>query len=81
MSIRLRRKLYPRGGSYETTIPLQLLLALDFSKKQEAIFEFDPQSHRWFITFEEFQHSKRAINKVHTRGRTRIKHPQGDPHG
>ena len=59
MAVSLRRKLYPRGGSYETTIPLQLLFSLDLSKKNDIIFEFDPKSSKWFITFKESKGKKR----------------------
>jgi hypothetical protein len=53
MVVQFKRKLYPRGGSYETTIPIQLLFSLDLSKKHDAIFEYDPKSSRWYIVFKE----------------------------
>ena len=48
-----RRKLYKRGSSYETTIPMPLLFALDSKKKYNVIFLFDPDANKWFIKFEE----------------------------
>ena len=49
----LKRKLYKRGSSFETTIPMPLLFALDKSKKHNVLFTFDQQSNRWFVEFEE----------------------------
>ena len=48
-----RRKLYKRGSSFETTIPMPLLFALDKSKKYNVVFSYDIASNRWFIKFEE----------------------------
>jgi len=53
MGTSLKRKLYKRGSSYETTIPMPLLFALDKSKKHNVIFEYDPSANKWFIKFEE----------------------------
>jgi len=49
----IRRKLYKRGSSYETTIPMPLLFAIDKNKKHEVVFKYDAVSRRWFIEFEE----------------------------
>lgn len=49
----IRRKLYRRGSSYETTIPMPLLFALDLSKKQSVVFRFDQKLNRWYLGFEE----------------------------
>ncbi|MBW2997624.1 hypothetical protein KY349_04760 [Candidatus Woesearchaeota archaeon] len=49
----LKRKIYKRGSSFETTIPMPLLFALDTSKKHNVLFNFDQQSNRWYIEFEE----------------------------
>ncbi|MEK6922663.1 MAG: hypothetical protein AABX08_02580 [Nanoarchaeota archaeon] len=46
----LKRKLYKRGGSYETTIPTPLLFGLDSSKKYLVVFNYD--KGKWYITFE-----------------------------
>ncbi len=54
MAVRLRRKIYARGGSFETTIPLQLLFAVDMTKKQEIVFEYDARSNRWYTRIEEY---------------------------
>ena len=49
----LKRKLYKRGSSYETTIPMPLLFALDKTKKHNVVFKFDTKTHRWYVEFEE----------------------------
>ncbi|MDO8643091.1 MAG: hypothetical protein Q7R76_05955 [Candidatus Woesearchaeota archaeon] len=49
----IRRKLYRRGSSYETTIPMPLLFALDLTKKQNVIFTYDKHANRWYLGFEE----------------------------
>ena len=51
----LRRKLYKRGSSYETTIPMPLLFAVDKKKRYNVVFLFDKESNRWFIKFEEIR--------------------------
>jgi len=53
MAISLKRKLYSRGGSFETTIPIQLLFSLDLKKKHNVKFEFDKKTERWYVAFEE----------------------------
>ena len=49
----IRRKLYRRGSSYETTIPMPLLFALDLTKKHAVIFTYDKHANRWYVGFEE----------------------------
>ena len=51
MALELRRKLYKRGSSYETTIPKPLLFALDLKKPATVVFLYDPSLNRWFIKF------------------------------
>ena len=48
----IRRKLYSRGSSFETTIPMPLLFSLDLKKKHIVLFKFDPETKRWYIEFE-----------------------------
>ena len=48
-----KRKLYKRGSSYETTIPMPLLFALDKDKKYNVVFFFDPEANKWYLKFEE----------------------------
>ena len=48
-----KRKLYKRGSSFETTIPMPLLLALDKNKKYNVVFSYDEDSNQWHIKFEE----------------------------
>lgn len=47
-----KRKIYRRGSSFETTIPMPLLFALDKAKKHNILFKFDSKSQRWYIEFE-----------------------------
>jgi len=49
----IRRKLYTRGSSYETTIPMPLLFSLDKKKKHEVIFKFDQKNNKWYIEIAE----------------------------
>lgn len=51
----LRRKLYKRGSSYETTIPMPLLFALDMTKKHEVVFRYDKAGNSWYVNFEEMK--------------------------
>lgn len=48
-----KRKLYKRGSSFETTIPMPLLFALDKKKKHNILFKFDSKTQKWYIEFEE----------------------------
>lgn len=59
----LRRKLYRRGSSYETTIPMPLLFALDLSKKHDIIFTFDTKASRWYLGFERMKEKKEEKNQ------------------
>jgi hypothetical protein len=52
MTTTLKRKLYQRGSSYETTIPMPLLFSIDKDKKQNVVFTFEPKKNRWYISFE-----------------------------
>ncbi len=49
----IRRKLYKRGSSFETTLPKPLAFAIDESKKYKVVFAFDPETSRWYLDFEE----------------------------
>ena len=49
----IRRKLYKRGSSFETTIPMPILFALDLEKKHHVVFNYDKKNNRWYIEFEE----------------------------
>ena len=53
MATEFRRKMYKRGSSYETTIPMPLLFAIDKTRKQNVIFIYDSASNRWYVQFEE----------------------------
>ena len=53
MGTEFKRKLYKRGSSFETTIPMPLLFALDKTKKHNVVFSYDPSANKWFIKFEE----------------------------
>jgi hypothetical protein len=57
-----RRKIYTRGSSYETTIPMPLLFSIDKGKKYTAIFVFEPESGKWVIRIEEETASKKLAD-------------------
>jgi len=57
----LKRRLYRRGSSFETTIPMPLLFGLDPSKKYNVVFELE--GGRWVIHFEERQDQVKAATK------------------
>jgi hypothetical protein len=53
MPTEFKRKLYKRGSSFETTIPMPLLFALNMNKKYNVVFSYDIDSNKWYIKFEE----------------------------
>lgn len=53
--VEIRRKLYKRGSSFETTIPMPILFAIDKSKKYEVVFKYDEEKRRWYVDFEKIQ--------------------------
>ncbi|MCH6575965.1 MAG: hypothetical protein IH795_12345 [Bacteroidetes bacterium] len=55
MPTEFKRKLYKRGSSFETTIPMPLLFALDTNKKHYVVFSFDNKQNKWYIKFEEYE--------------------------
>jgi hypothetical protein len=50
--ITIKRKLYKRGSSFETTIPMPLLFSLDISAKHNVLFTFDSKKNKWYLDFE-----------------------------
>jgi hypothetical protein len=65
----IKRKLYRRGSSFETTIPMPILFALDKKKKHNVLFNFDAQSNRWYIELEEAGEIKEvSVKKLPKRG-------------
>jgi len=59
--IEFKRKLYKRGSSYETTVPMPLLFSLDKKNKYTVVYSFDNRKKRWYVHFEELQ-EKRGKN-------------------
>ncbi len=55
MAVEFKRKLYMRGSSYETTIPMPILFALDKKKKYNVVFSYDSSANKWYLKFEELQ--------------------------
>ena len=55
MTTEFKRKLYKRGSSFEITIPMPLLFALDKNKKYNVIFLFDADNNKWYIKFEQIE--------------------------
>ena len=50
--IEFKRKLYRRGSSFETTVPMPLLFSLDRKLKYNVVFKFDSKKSRWYVDFE-----------------------------
>lgn len=61
--VEIRRKLYKRGSSFETTIPMPILFALEKDKKYHVVFKFDDSKHRWYIEFEPLEPEKKEEEK------------------
>ena len=59
----IKRKLYKRGSSFETTVPMPLLFALDQNKKHNVLFKYDSANNRWFIEFEPIEEKKSDSRK------------------
>ena len=56
--VEFKRKLYKRGSSFETTIPMPILMLLDNAKKYNVIFAYDEEANKWYIKFEEIANGK-----------------------
>jgi len=66
--VEFRRRLYKRGSSFETTMPLPLLFSLSSDKKYDVVFNYDARLGRWYINFEERQEKQKAVkNKKRSR--------------
>jgi hypothetical protein len=50
--VEIKRKLYKRGSSFETTVPMPLLFAVDKSKKNNVVFKYDPELQKWYLEVE-----------------------------
>jgi hypothetical protein len=55
----IKRKLYKRGSSFEITIPMPLLFAVDKSKKNNVVFKFDDSKKKWYVEFEQIEEPKK----------------------
>ncbi|NQV09391.1 hypothetical protein HQ529_06075 [Candidatus Woesearchaeota archaeon] len=53
--VEFKRKIYRRGSSYETTLPMPILFALEDKKKYYAVFRFDSKKNRWYVDFEKMK--------------------------
>ena len=51
--VEFKRKLYKRGSSFETTIPMPILMLLDKKKKYNVVFAYDEEANKWYVKFEE----------------------------
>lgn len=61
MTVEFRRKLYKRGSSYETTIPMPILFALDKKKRHNVVFSYDASANKWYIKFEDAEKGVEGI--------------------
>jgi len=59
----IKRKLYKRGSSFETTLPKPLLFAIDENKENKVVFRFNSEKNRWYIDFEETKKKENAGEK------------------
>ena len=59
--VEIKRKLYKRGSSFEITVPKPLLFSVDLEKKNEVVFEFDPEKKKWFIAVEPAEEAEEEI--------------------
>ncbi len=50
--MKIKRKIYKRGSSFETTIPAPLLFELDDKKKYFITFNYDKSRGKWYLDFE-----------------------------
>lgn len=69
-----KRKLYRRGSSFETTIPIAMLFQLDLERKHKVVFNYDNKLKKWFIDFEVIDEStnrniKKTSKKIQKRGK------------
>jgi hypothetical protein len=73
--VELKRRLYTRGSSYETTIPKPLLFSRDLTKKHLVTFIYDERRQRWYIEFEEVDvlSSRRGNTEFEERGAPSVK--------
>lgn len=47
-----KRKLYKRGSSFETTIPMAMLFKLNLEQKHKVVFSYDNEINKWVVDFE-----------------------------
>ncbi len=62
----IKRKLYKRSSSFEITVPMPLLFAVDKSKKNNVVFKFDDSKQKWYVEFEEIKESSKETEKEET---------------
>lgn len=60
--VEFKRKLYRRGSSFETTVPMPLVMLLDRKKRYNVIFAYDEEANKWYIKFEE-RDDKKGLDK------------------
>jgi hypothetical protein len=53
MAVEIKRKLYKRGSSFETTIPMPLLFASNLKKKHDILFKYEKNNHKWYLEVQE----------------------------
>lgn len=47
--MKFKRKIYPRGGSMETTIPKPLLFETEENEKYDLVFQYDGKAKKWYV--------------------------------
>jgi len=61
--VELKRRLYSRGSSYETTIPKPLLFSIDSGTPHDVLFIYDREQGRWYIEIQEREGAKRGTRR------------------
>ena len=61
MPAEFRRKLYKRGSSHETTIPMPMLFEHDTNTRLDVVFKYDPKAKRWYVEIEPRDDNKQDV--------------------
>lgn len=70
---KFKRKLYTRGSSFETTIPMPILFSINKEKKHDVIFAYDEEKKRWYIDIEAHGEQAHKDTEDKSSGEERIK--------
>jgi len=77
--VEIKRKLYKRGSSFETTVPMPLLFAIDKSKKHYVVFKYDDSSNRWYVELEKMEEEKEESSEEEPEQKEEPSKKEGEP--